>query len=349
MKALTCEMCGSTNLIKEDGVFVCQSCGTKYSVEEAKKMMIDGTVSVKIDTSDDITKLYEIARRAKDANNYESAGKYYDQILIKDPNSWEAAFFVTYCQAMQCKIAGIYSAASQLLNCEEQILSLIKNNIEDHNERLKAITEVYSRLSSATSLLYQASHNHFWSIDYQIRDRFGQEHVDNSHASVFVMYTLGNLLTDLFGDEFGHIAALGWKDGIERHSKFVHLLNGKEKDLAMINEYNKKILKYDPTYVKPEAPRSSTSSGGCYVATAVYGSYDCPEVWTLRRFRDFTLAETWYGRAFIKTYYAISPTLVRWFGESIWFKNLFQKPLDNLVKQLQDKGVANTPYNDRVW
>ena len=30
-----------------------------------------------------------------------------------------------------------------------------------------------------------------------------------------------------------------------------------------------------------------TSSGGCYVATAVYGSYDCPEVWVLRRYRDF--------------------------------------------------------------
>ena len=39
MKALTCEMCGSTNLVKEGGVFVCQSCGTKYSVEEAKKIV----------------------------------------------------------------------------------------------------------------------------------------------------------------------------------------------------------------------------------------------------------------------------------------------------------------------
>ena len=38
MKALTCEMCGSTDLIKDGGVFVCQSCGTKYTVEEAKKM-----------------------------------------------------------------------------------------------------------------------------------------------------------------------------------------------------------------------------------------------------------------------------------------------------------------------
>ena len=44
MKQLTCEMCGSTDLMKQDGVFVCQSCGTKYSVEEAKKMMVEGTV-----------------------------------------------------------------------------------------------------------------------------------------------------------------------------------------------------------------------------------------------------------------------------------------------------------------
>ena len=46
MKKLVCELCGSTNLIKENGLFVCQSCGTQYSVEEARKMMIEGTVNV---------------------------------------------------------------------------------------------------------------------------------------------------------------------------------------------------------------------------------------------------------------------------------------------------------------
>ena len=39
MKQLICEMCGGNDLIKQDGVFVCQNCGTKYTVEEAKKMM----------------------------------------------------------------------------------------------------------------------------------------------------------------------------------------------------------------------------------------------------------------------------------------------------------------------
>lgn len=94
---------------------------------------------------------------------------------------------------------------------------------------------------------------------------------------------------------------------------------------------------------------SNSSSGGCYVATAVYGSYDCPEVWTLRRYRDNQLARTWYGRLFIHTYYAISPTLVKWFGETQWFKNMWKPKLDKMVKELQEQGVENTPYNDIDW
>ncbi|MDD6488763.1 MAG: hypothetical protein PUG48_02975 [Clostridia bacterium] len=86
---------------------------------------------------------------------------------------------------------------------------------------------------------------------------------------------------------------------------------------------------------------------GCYIATAVYGSYDCPQVWTLRRFRDSTLSETWYGRAFIKTYYAISPTLVKWFGNTEWFRKLWKKVLDPIVENLQLKGVESTPYKDK--
>ena len=41
MKKIVCEMCESTEFIKEDGLFVCQGCGCKYSTEDAKKMMKD--------------------------------------------------------------------------------------------------------------------------------------------------------------------------------------------------------------------------------------------------------------------------------------------------------------------
>ncbi len=92
-----------------------------------------------------------------------------------------------------------------------------------------------------------------------------------------------------------------------------------------------------------------TTQKGCYVATAVYGSYDCPQVWTLRRFRDDTLAKTQLGRAFIRMYYAISPILVKWFGDTFWFQKMWKKPLDKMVTKLQSQGVKSTPYQDQNW
>lgn len=88
-------------------------------------------------------------------------------------------------------------------------------------------------------------------------------------------------------------------------------------------------------------------SGGCYIATCVYGSYDCPEVWTLRRFRDNTLDETWHGRLFIKYYYAISPIIVKWFGKTKWFKSFWKVRLDKMVSELNNKGIENTSYTDK--
>ena len=90
----------------------------------------------------------------------------------------------------------------------------------------------------------------------------------------------------------------------------------------------------------------SSKSGGCYIATAVYGSYDCPEVWTLRRFRDYKLAKTVGGRLFIKTYYAISPKLVRAFGSSKVFNKFWRESLDKLVLNLKDEGFDDSPYQD---
>ena len=123
----------------------------------------------------------------------------------------------------------------------------------------------------------------------------------------------------------------------------------------IVNDYEagkfKKILiEKDPSFMdKLNLVPPDERIGGCYVATAVYGSYDCPEVWTLRRFRDFTLAKSVFGRLFICTYYAISPTLVKWFGETKWFKNLWKPTLDKMVARLNEKGVENTPYDDIVW
>jgi hypothetical protein len=48
---------------------------------------------------------------------------------------------------------------------------------------------------------------------------------------------------------------------------------------------------------------------GCFIATAVYGSADCPEVAMLRQFRDTVLLSTGFGRLGVKAYYRISPAI----------------------------------------
>lgn len=94
------------------------------------------------------------------------------------------------------------------------------------------------------------------------------------------------------------------------------------------------------------AQPSDAKKKGCYIATCVYGSYDCPPVWTLRRYRDGVLSKTWYGRLFIRVYYAVSPILVKWFGNKGWFRTLCKNRLDMKVNNLQAAGYSDTPYSD---
>lgn len=112
-----------------------------------------------------------------------------------------------------------------------------------------------------------------------------------------------------------------------------------------------KIIASD-RFVKKNSKFFSISSeeintNGCYIATCIYGSYECPQVWTLRRFRDYTLDKNWYGRIFIKCYYAVSPVLVKWFGNRKWFKTFWKKILDRVVYKLNISGVKNTKYIDK--
>ena len=98
MKRLVCEMCGSTDLIKSEGVFVCQSCGCKYSVEEAKKMMVEGVVSVEgtvtVDTSaekrEQIVNYLDMANSAFEGNDITGVVSYCDKVLEIDPKNYEA-------------------------------------------------------------------------------------------------------------------------------------------------------------------------------------------------------------------------------------------------------------------
>lgn len=306
MKQLTCEMCGGTDLIKQDGVFVCQNCGMKYSVEEAKKMMIEGTVdvqgTVKVDNSAFVQKYLANARRAYEKEDWEEVEKYYNMVEQNAPHNIEAVFFSSFGKAMLSLTDSEYFKRNQKFSVLNKLISVINEYFEESTENKE---ETLRKISSAIEKMY--------SVPFIYRKGLNQPYQESRQHTIY----------------------------LENSVRSAFLV-----ELKQIKQAHPEITYLDELITKNSEQKAT---GGCYVATAVYGSYDCPQVWTLRRYRDYTLAETWYGRAFIKTYYAISPTLVKWFGHTEWFKKMWKGKLDHMVKKLQTKGFESTPYEDKEW
>ena len=350
-------MCNGTEFVKEGDFFVCQGCGIKYTADDAKKMVIEGTVdvqgTVKVDTSEELSNLYQIARRAKNDNNRENAAKYYDMILIKDPNSWEATFYTVYFQAASCRIAEIKSAAISVTNSISTVLNLIKDTLPNKEEQKNAYLEVADRVIDISQLFFNAAKKHY-KDDTSDGSWASPDSWTYAYSAVQCICELGDLLDEMYGSdtEANNRSVVAWKQAIiwlqyfqENLPMFAYGDEIKRMKETTVPYYASKIRKYDSSYTV-----STTATGCyCYVATCVYGSYDCPQVWTLRRYRDYTLSKKWYGRAFIRTYYAISPTIVKWFGHTDWFKTVWKSKLDKMVSELQSEGYESTPYNDRNW
>ncbi len=250
MKQLICEMCTSNDLVKQDGFFVCQNCGTKYSVEEAKKMMVEGTVdvtgTVRIDTSDELQNLYQLARRAKEDENAENACKYYDMIAVKDPTSWEAAFYNVYFQARQTNIMNIQPAAVKVDNCLKGVFELIKNHVTDIEEREKAISGIIVDVGIIANMMASAASNHYYDTDARIRDRYEGEFTGRSVACTNLMYHCGDYIEAVFEElELQKWAGKAWILGIGMQTRG----NFREPYLSKLTDC---IVRYADFYSKEE-------------------------------------------------------------------------------------------------
>lgn len=359
MKTLRCEMCNGTDLVKEDGVYVCMYCGTKYSVEDARKLMIEGTVdvtgsAVKIDNSKKLSNLYQLARRATTSADAKAALSYYEAILIEDPNSWEATIYASFLKYKDCKCYELFILANQMMKSTNVALFQIKKYVEpsDYCAALRAIEKVSSLCDMFSRFVYDNAIQYYYNASNP-KGNFK----DTFLAAVQIMYNLGNSLVYYFGDNERVCkvdATAAWNAGIQMSLDAmengqvcaIFLLDStiwKDVENAILT-YADKIKQYDPSYQAPKFGKS-----GCYIATAVYGSYDCPQVWTLRRYRDYILNRIWLGRLFVYFYYLISPFLVKHFGQKDWFKKMWKRKLDRMVEYLNSKGIENTPYRDKNW
>ena len=148
MKQLSCEMCGGTDLMKQDGAFVCQNCGMKYSVEEAKKMMIEGTVdvqgTVKVDNSAFVERYLQNARRAKQKEDWPETEKYYNMVEQNDPTNIEAIFYSAFARVKQALLEPeTLDKRQSVFNILEKSVSVIDDNYDNTNEaHQKILSEI---------------------------------------------------------------------------------------------------------------------------------------------------------------------------------------------------------------
>ncbi len=131
MKAMQCELCGGTNIVKDGDFFVCQNCGMKYTLETAKKMMVEGVVqvegevSIKTDTA--IKNNLELARSSLLAGNLEKAEKYADEVLSLNQKNAEAWLIKGKSALGQTSIAD--ERIFEMMVCIKSVIDIVKENV----------------------------------------------------------------------------------------------------------------------------------------------------------------------------------------------------------------------------
>ena len=90
----------------------------------------------------------------------------------------------------------------------------------------------------------------------------------------------------------------------------------------------------------PPSQSSPPSGGGCFIATAAYGSGMAGEVVTLRRFRDEHLMKSEAGRAFVQWYYRNSPVVAEYIRERDWLRAVVRGALWPVVAAVKHPAPA---------
>lgn len=98
----------------------------------------------------------------------------------------------------------------------------------------------------------------------------------------------------------------------EKNRYFQEGLKAFEKAVS-IDPNNKQAVEHlNRAKQTPLNQMTKNKSSGCFIATAIYGSYDSSEVLILREFRDKRLLTNVIGNIIVKVYYCISPPIAKY-------------------------------------
>jgi tetratricopeptide (TPR) repeat protein len=125
-----------------------------------------------------------------------------------------------------------------------------------------------------------------------------------------------------------------------------HHITSRPSLQSAIDDFNKS-LEFDSNYQLAINLKAKTfnelnalskpDSKGCFIATAIYGSYQDPNVIILRKYRDIFLLKSFYGRFIVRVYYMVSPPFAKVIGKIPFIRSLlknviFQPIIDYITK-----------------
>ncbi|WP_407414295.1 hypothetical protein [Methanobrevibacter sp.] len=248
MNELMCEMCGSNMVTQEGGFYVCQACGTKFPVKEY--IAGENYQTFGEESSQELGNLYELARRAREVGDTEFGLKYYSEILIKEPYSWEAQFYVGYFRVFTYDFLderGINDFCSSTASA----VSIVEY-LEDVGEKNEAINLFTDEIFGLVESFYEAYLEGLEDLPYDDDDSYAW-YINTLLELCNLLNYYGELVENVTDDTYQD-AVNSWIYSIDLHTplyKHIGFLDKWEHD-EYIDAYVEKIRQYDPDYEKPK-------------------------------------------------------------------------------------------------
>jgi tetratricopeptide (TPR) repeat protein len=323
-KAAKCPNCGGELQLPDNRETVkCMYCGGEVVVQKAIR---DYAPQVNIDN------LLELAETAGIAGNYTEAIQYFSRVLEFDPKNYKSWFGKG--------LATAYLADYNSFDLDEAITyfyNATENAPNEKHEELKyqigmAINNLCLEI---LRMVLKEGNLVFTPAQKSLLTKISTYFILASKFCPTEIATYENAILSIKG-------SLDFDQDEEYYQSYNEVIKTLTKnaisnipDLDLAQNETFLEVKAQSYLVKSSLPEPKSQP--CYIATAVYGDFNAPPVLTLRHYRDEALINTKLGRLFVKFYYTLSPSIVRWMEGKSHINLCVKRILDKVVQAIESR------------
>jgi uncharacterized repeat protein (TIGR01451 family) len=200
------------------------------------------------------------------------------------------------------------------------LLSCMTSNKVDNRVRVANLGP-----DAATSLYVDLAQSPAIAPNLRLTDPSGRTNVTCSGTRCSVASLSAGRYIDL------QAGSDSFRNGTQQAPTLSASVSGSETDFATSNNQSSVVDVFPAVSKNCDIKVDVLGGGGCFIATAAYGSALEPHVVALREFRDRYLQRTRLGRAFIGFYYRHSPPIADFMADHAWLRFLARMVLTPLV------------------